>query len=176
VAVWILTIVVAGLALALGALVSQVKRLGDRLGRPEDARRARALQLLAMLAPGVAAAGDDPTAILAWQPVAATARSLFPDEFASLDRAAGGSFPFDAGRIQHAHSTWTAGWLAWEQAHEAAFRLKVAEAQSELAAAGTALARARLEAVEREKLALYQTRYAQYIRVAKALQALMPDS
>jgi hypothetical protein len=33
--------------------------------------------------------------------------------------------------------------------------------------------RARLDAVESEKLDLYQRRYADYVRVAKALQALM---
>ena len=33
--------------------------------------------------------------------------------------------------------------------------------------------RARLDAVEREKLDLYQRRYTDYVRVAKALQALL---
>jgi hypothetical protein len=34
------------------------------------------------------------------------------------------------------------------------------------------LARARLDAVEREKLELYQRRYEEYVRVSKALQSL----
>ena len=34
-------------------------------------------------------------------------------------------------------------------------------------------ARARLDAIEQEKLELYQRRYAEYVRVAKALQALV---
>jgi hypothetical protein len=33
--------------------------------------------------------------------------------------------------------------------------------------------RARLDAVEQEKLEIYQRRYAEYVRVAKALQALV---
>jgi hypothetical protein len=38
---------------------------------------------------------------------------------------------------------------------------------------GSTVARARLEAVEQEKLDLYQRRYQDYVRVAKALQALI---
>jgi hypothetical protein len=35
------------------------------------------------------------------------------------------------------------------------------------------MARARLDAIEGEKLDLYQRRYADYVRTAKALQALI---
>jgi hypothetical protein len=54
--------------------------------------------------------------------------------------------------------------------------MKAAAAQAELLASGgsgTAAARARVDAVEREKLDLYQRRYGEYVRVAKALQALI---
>jgi hypothetical protein len=35
--------------------------------------------------------------------------------------------------------------------------------------------RAKLDAVEREKLDSYQRRYEEYVRIAKALQALTPS-
>ena len=60
----------------------------------EEAARGRALQVLAVFAPGVGAAQTDPRGLLLWQPLARTARRLFPDEFAALDRASGATFPF----------------------------------------------------------------------------------
>jgi hypothetical protein len=139
-----------------------------------DTTRTRTLQLMAAFAPGIAAAAADPRAILTWQPLALRARTIFRDEFATLDAAAGESFPFSNDALQTAHARWTADWLAWEQAHDAASKLKAATAASELAASGgSALMRARCDAVEREKLEVYQQHYADYVRVAKALQALM---
>jgi hypothetical protein len=139
----------------------------------EDASRGRTAELLRTFAPGVAAALSDPRALLAWQPLARTARQIFPDEFAALDRAAGGAFPFTQEQLEAAHSRWTTEWLAWERSHDAAFKLKAALVEDELASSGgSPLVRARLDAVEREKLDLYQRRYEEYIRIAKALQAL----
>jgi hypothetical protein len=132
----------------------------------------RTLQVLKTFAPAVGAAGD-PRAILAWEPLARTARTLFPEELARIDRAAGVVFPFGADRIQAAHAQWTADWLGWERTHDAEYKLKAAAVEDELARSdGSALVRARLDAVEREKLDLYQRRYAEYVRIAKALQAL----
>ena len=134
----------------------------------------RAAAVAAALAPGIAAAAENPRALLAWQPLATTLRKQQPDVFRELDRAAGGTFPFTAEQIQAAHAQWTADWLAWEQAHDAAYKLKAAEVAAEMAAlGGSTLARARADAVEREKLELYQRRYSEYIRIAKALQALV---
>jgi hypothetical protein len=134
----------------------------------------RIATLLALFAPALAATQQDPRAFLVWHPLATTARRLFPEEFASLDRAHGGTFPFTSERIEAAHSQWTADWLAWEHAHDIEYKLKVALAEHEVSvAAGTPVARARLDAVEREKLEGYQRRYAEYIRIAKALQALI---
>ena len=139
----------------------------------DAAGRARALQLLAVFAPAVSAADADPRALLVWQPIARAARQLFPDEFAALDRAGGGTFPFSVERIQAAHSRWTADWLGWERTHDAEYKLKAAEVEQELlASGGSAVARGRLDSVEREKLERYQRRYEEYVRVAKALQAL----
>ena len=147
--------------------------VGERRKARGDATRERTAQLLQTFAPGVAAAQSDPRALLAWQPLARTARQVCPDEFAALDRAAGGAFPFGREQLEAAHSRWTTEWLAWERSHDAAFKLKAATVEAELASSGgSPLVRARLDAVEREKLDLYQRRYEEYIRVAKALQAL----
>src|SRR5580765_1736192 len=96
-----------------------------RSSRP-DPIRARALDLLAMFAPAVSAAATDPRAILVWQPLARMARQMFPEEFALIDQAAGGAFPFSADRLQAAHSQWTADWLAWERSHDTEYKLKAA--------------------------------------------------
>jgi hypothetical protein len=134
--------------------------------------QSRTLQMLETFAPAVGSAGD-PRAILAWEPLARTARTLFPEELARIDRAAGVAFPFGGDRIQAAHAQWTADWLGWERTHDAEYKLKAAAVEDELARSeGSPLVRARLDAVEREKLDLYQRRYAEYVRVAKALQAL----
>jgi hypothetical protein len=138
-----------------------------------DAIGARALELLAMFAPAAGAAAADPRAILAWQPLARTARQLFPEAFVRIDAASGGAFPFSQDRIQAAHAQWTSDWLAWEQMHDAEYKLKAALVERDIAVAGaTPVLRARLDAVEREKLGLYQRRYEEYVRVSKSLQTL----
>ena len=139
-----------------------------------DPTRARALELMAMFAPALSAADGDPRAILVWQPLVRMARQMDPEAFAVIDQAAGGAFPFSHDRVQSAHAQWTADWLAWERTHDAEYKLRAAVVEQEIAAAGTsAVLRSRLDAVEREKLNLYQRRYQEYVRVAKALQALM---
>ena len=142
----------------------------------QEAARGRDLQLLAVFAPALSAAQSDPRALLVWQPLARAAYELFPDEFAALDRASGAKFPFSSEAIQAAHARWTADWLAWERTHDAEFKLKASAIEHELVASGgSPLVRARLDAVEREKLDQYQRRYEEYVRVAKALQAVMPE-
>ena len=142
----------------------------------EEAGRGRILAIMNLFAPAIAAAQHDPRALLVWEPLAKTARQLFPKEFDSLDRTGGAAFPFTTDLLQSAHAQWTADWLAWERTHDAAYKLKAAEAEHELAASGGApFVRARLDAIEKEKLDLYQRRYQEYVRVAKALQALIPQ-
>src|SRR5688572_12517053 len=139
-----------------------------------DAARARALELLALFAPAAEAAAADPRAILVWQPLARMARQMFPEECAELDAAAGAAFPFSQDRLQAAHAQWTSDWLGWERTHDAEYKLKAAVVEQEIAASvGSPVLRARLDAIEQEKLELYQRRYAEYVRVAKALQALV---
>ncbi|HEY2905041.1 MAG TPA: hypothetical protein VGJ29_04015 [Vicinamibacterales bacterium] len=142
-----------------------------------EAARARVVTILQMFAPAVAAAQTDPRSLLTWQPLASTARRLAPDDFAALDRVAGRTFPFTDDDIQAAHARWTAEWLSWERAHDAEFKLKASAAEHDVAASGgSPVLRAKVDAIEREKLDTYQRRYEEYVRVAKALQALTRSS
>jgi len=159
-------VVAAAILWAARALVAEL-----RTARTE-ATRTRALAVLQTFSPGIAAAHSDPRALMTWVPLARAARQMLPAEFALLDAAAGGSFPFSAERIQAAHAQWTAEWLAWERAHDTEYKLKAAVLDRELASGDSAMVRARLEAVEREKLDLYQRHYQEYVQIAKALQSL----
>ena len=139
----------------------------------DELARARSVALLRLFAPAIAATAADPRALLVWHPLARTVRAMFPIDLAALDRAAGATFPFTTEQIDAAHAQWTADWLAWERTHDAEYKVKAAALEEELRASnGSPIVRARLEAVEREKLDLYQRRYQEYVRVAKALQAL----
>jgi hypothetical protein len=130
--------------------------------------------LLSAFSPAVVAAATDPRAVLAWQPLAVAARTLYPKEFAELDRAFGATFPFSTEAIERAHARWTADWLAWERRHDADFKLRAATVEHELGDhVNSVFGRARLDAVEREKLDLYQQHYEEYTRIAKGLQALI---
>ena len=175
--IFIASLVVAGIAAA--AIRWAAERIAGELRAARDeAARGRAIVLLQMFTPAVAAAEADPRALLVWQPIARAARQIFPEEFATLDRAAGATFPFTSERLQAAHAQWTADWLAWERAHDHDYKLKAAviehEAGQEMGAhSASPVLRAKLEAVEREKLDLYQRHYQDYVRVAKALHALV---
>ena len=139
----------------------------------DEAKRGRALQIMSMFAPAMEQARTDPRSLLVWQPLARTARGMLPDEFAMLDRAFGATFPFNNETIQAAHAQWSADWLAWERAHDAEYKRRAAEVQDQIAASGASPAlRAKLDVIESEKLDLYQRRYTEYVRTAKALQAL----
>jgi hypothetical protein len=170
----LLAALVVGASTVAAALIVAFRIASTLRQRRDDEARARRLRLMALFAAGIAQAADDPRALLIWQPLAESAHRLFPDDFAELDRAAGGVFPFSADAIQAAHARWSADWLAWERAHDAEYKLKAAAAEEELAACGgLPIARARLEAVEREKLERYQKRYEEYTRVSKGLHALL---
>jgi hypothetical protein len=94
-------------------------------------------------------------------------------------------------QLQAAHARWSTDWLAWERLHDGEYKLKAVMAenpgdanagsvrfQPDRDADGVHLQpdprviRARVEAVEREKLDIYQRRYEEYVRVSKALQTL----
>ena len=169
-------LLVAALIVA-GATVWSALRVAREIESARSAAaRGRSLQLLELFTRGIAAADADPRALLVWQPIARAVRGLFPDETAAIDRAAGSTFPFDRSRLQAAHAAWTADWLAWERTHDAEYKLKAAAAEHDAAASGgSALGRARVDSIEREKLEKYQRRYEEYVRVAKALQALIDE-
>lgn len=167
-------IVLASLIVAAAIAWSALQVSAELRAAREARAREQTLTLLQLFAPALAAAHVDPRAYLVWQPIAAIARHVFPAESAALDKAAGGSFPFTSAQLQAAHAQWTTDWLAWERAHDAEYKLKAAQAHAELAASGGSdAARLQLEAIEREKLDLYQRRYAEYVRIAKALQILI---
>lgn len=166
-------VVVAAIILAGVMMWSARLVVAELAAAREQARRADVVALLNLFAPGLVAAQQDPRALLVWQPLARTARGVLPDLVAELDRATGATFPFPTELLQNAHARWTADWLAWERTHDATYKRKAVEAQREIAGADPAIARARLDAVEQEKLELYQRRYEEYVRVAKALQALI---
>jgi len=135
---------------------------------------ARLLPIVSMFAPGMSAAAADPRALLVWQPMAAAMRQLLPTEFAALDQAFGRTFPFSLEQMQASHARWTTDWLGWERTHDGESKLKAAAIEEELGERTVSpYGRARLEAVEREKLESYQRRYEEYTRVSKALQALI---
>jgi hypothetical protein len=166
-------ILVASLIVAGAIAWAALQVVAELRASREERARARMLALLGLFGPARAAAQQDPRAYLVWHPIAALARQLFPLETATLDRTAGGAFPFTPADLQAAHAQWTTDWLAWERTHDAEYKLKAAAAAAELApAAAPDVARAKLEAVENEKLDRYQRRYAEYVRIAKALQAL----
>ena len=170
-----LLVLCTGIAAAVAAWFGQ-RIIGAIKAAREEAARGRTLAIMHLFAPAIAAAQQDPRALLVWQPLAGIARQLFPKEFDALDRTAGAAFPFTTELLQSAHAQWSADWLSWERMHDAAYKLKAAEAEHELAASGGApFVRAKLDAIEKEKLDLYQRRYQEYIRVAKALQALIPQ-
>jgi hypothetical protein len=164
----------------LGALIvaAAVAWAGMRVTASSQASTAgqirdRALRALAVFAPGVSAAEHDPRAILVWEPLARAARGICGEEFALLDQAAGGTFPFSKDRLQAAHARWTADWLAWERRHDAEYKVKAALAVQHILNDPSSAERAHLDAIESEKLDLYQRRYEEYVTVARRLQKLM---
>jgi hypothetical protein len=165
-------LVVAGVAYwSTLQIVAELKAVRD------EAARARAATLIQMFGPAMSEAARDPRALLVWYPLAKTARATDPDVFAGLDRATQGTFPFSQEQVQAAHAQWTADWLAWERTHDAEYKLKAAALEHELGletgtAGASPILRARLDAIEREKLDTYQRRYQEYVQVAKALQGL----
>lgn len=159
-------IVAAAIAAVGGQIVNEMKR------RRREAVRARQLSIAALFAPALSAVEADPKALLTWQPMAKVLRAQFPEELTALDAAAGSTFPFSKDVIAAAHARWTTDWLSWERTHDATYKLKALEAQEHRESSESNVWRARIDAIEREKLDLYQRRYEEYVRVSKALEHL----
>jgi hypothetical protein len=151
--------IVAGASLV--AWVLQHGRAADRFAARAEASQSRQLMILEAFAPGIAAANADPQALVVWQPLALTARRLFPEEFAAIDRAHGGTFPFSQDTIRQAHARWTTDWLTWERSHDVEYKRRAAAARADAGLPAAAM-RAALDVIENEKLELYQRRYAEY--------------
>jgi hypothetical protein len=166
-------IIVAALIVAVSVAWGARTIAGQVASRREEERRGRVLTILDLFAPAIAAVQQEPRALLVWQPLARSARRLFPEEFAAIDQASGGTFPFGTETLQSAHARWTADWLAWERSHDAACKRKALEVEHDAALTDPMVRRARLDAIEQEKLELYQRRYEEYVRVAKSLQSLI---
>jgi hypothetical protein len=172
VTILVAALIVAGAVLWTGArMTAAIASLREGRGAADDQRVA---QIIALFTPGLTASAGDPRALLVWQPVAIAARQLFPKEFAAIDLAFGRTFPFTLDQLQAAHARWTTDWLEWERTHDGESKLKAAAIEEELGERPTSpYGRARLEAVEREKLERYQRRYEEYTRTSRGLQALI---
>ena len=169
-----MSLVLAALIVAAAIAVASLRIAAEIRAGHEAAARMRALTILQAFTPGLEAARANPRALLVWYPLAAAVRRLFPSECAILDGAVGGVFPFPLEQVRDAHARWTTDWLAWERAHDAEYKDRAAVAEQTLRESGGAPeARARLDAIEREKLDLYQRRYQEYVQIGKALQALI---
>ena len=70
--------------IVVAAIVWGASRIARELRATRDERvRGRGLAIAGMFAPGIAAAQDDPRALLVWQPLARMVRQLYPIESAS---------------------------------------------------------------------------------------------
>lgn len=165
-----LEIALAAVAAAIGYGAIRVSRA---LGRRR--RDAQVLELLALFGPACERAHADPRVLLAWYPVATAARRAFPVAFAVLEHGGEARFPFGAADLEAAHARWSTDWLDWERRQDAEHRARLEALEAELGQATDETApplRARLEALEREKLEQYQRRYEEYVRVSRALKQL----
>ena len=154
----------------IGVLVVVAERA--RRDRRRQHRERLAALLLSTLAPD--AARGEPRDLLAWRATADSIRRMFPDAVRDIERQTGEAFPFSHQVIDDAHARWTAEWLAWERRHDVEFKQRASALEAELQAAGgaTPAGRARLAALEDEKLQAYQQRYEEYARVGNGLTAL----
>ena len=160
-------LLLAGIAALVGLIWREVQRRD---------RNAAVLAIVHTFGAAQASVQQDPKQLLAWYPLAEATRRMFPSAFAALDAATGRHFPFPKEAIERAHAKVSSDWLAWEKAHDEEYRIKAAAAEQELKGASgeaAALARARLDRIQHEKIERYQQRYEDYVRTAKALQALV---
>ena len=156
------------------ALIGAVVLLAERARR--DRRRLHQERLAAMLLTTLAPAAvrGEPRDLLAWRSAADAARGMFPAAVGAIERHTGEAFPFSRDLIDEAHARWTAEWLAWERRHDVEFKQRTSALESELLDAGddTPAGRARLAALEDERLQTYQQRYEEYVRIGNGLTAL----
>ncbi len=166
-----LTLIVVAVVLAV--VTASVAERYRREQRREHHQRIVAL-LLTTITPTVARA--EPRELLAWRSAAEAVRELFPEAVATIEARTGERFPFPRAVVEDAHARWTADWLAWERRHDTEYRGRVTALTAELTAVGqdgATSVRAKLDALEDEKLQRYQQRYEEYARVGSGLIALV---
>ena len=167
-----------GLALLAVAATTGIGALLVRNALGARRRDAQLLGLLATFGPASERARADPRVLLAWYPVALAARRAFPEAFMVLDGEARRRFPFGQAELEAAHARWSTDWLDWERRQDAEHRARREAVEAELEGAAEEAApplRARLDALEREKLEQYQRRYEEYVRVSRALKELSEE-
>ena len=165
-----LTLIVVAVLLAVAA--AGVAERNRREQRREHHQTIVAL-LLTTFMPAVARA--EPRELLAWRTPADTVRKLYPEAVATIETETGERFPFPRTVVEDAHAQWTTDWLAWERQHDTVYRERAATLEAELQATGgdaAAAVRAKIAALEDEKLQTYQRRYEEYVRVGNGLIAL----
>ena len=148
------------------------REIATEIRAARERRRARAdARHSADVRAGHRRGAADPRALLVWQPLARAVARLFPSECAALDAAAGGTFPFTPDQFRRrTRAGPPTGWRG--SGARCRIQAEGGREQEVNASGGSPAARRRLDAVEREKLDLYQRRYQEYVQVAKALQAL----
>ena len=166
--------------LALLAVAATIGVGAIVVGNALAARRrdAQLLGLLATFGPASERARSDPRSLLAWYPAALAARRAFPQAFSILDGDGQRRFPFGQAELEAAHARWSTDWLDWERRQDAEHRARREAVEAELEGAAEEAApplRARLDALEREKLEQYQRRYEEYVRVSRALKELSEE-
>ena len=163
------------LALIIGVLGAAVLAAQYFIRRDLERQHRERLTMTLLTRMGPVVARAKPRELLAWRGAAQTIRRVYPDMIAHLEALRGERFPFASILIEGAQARWTAEWLAWERQHDADYKVRASTAEAELRAEGldvTLEGRARLAAIEDEKLQSYQQRYEEYVRVASALKAL----
>ena len=77
----LLAATIVSAAILWGARLVSVELVATR----DAAIRSSTLEIVKAFAPAIGAAAGDPRAVLVWEPLARTARQLFPEEFALQD-------------------------------------------------------------------------------------------
>ena len=149
--------------------------VAERSRRERRRQHQEHLAALLLASVGPATARADGRELLGWRRVAAMLREVLPEAVRTIEQGTGQPFPFPREVTEDAHARRTADWLAWERAHDIRFRQRTSDLETELRGSGemdTAAGKARLAALDDEKLQDYQRRYEEYVRVGRELAAL----
>jgi adenine phosphoribosyltransferase len=159
-----------GALIVAAAIWWTAQQIVGELRAARDGRRAAGCSCSSSSLPRARRGAARSTAFLVWYPLARSRASCCRPT-ARLDPRRR-IVPVPAGAGAGAHAQWTMTGSPGSGPTTAS-KLKAATAEQALAASpDSPVLRGRLDAVEREKLDTYQRRCAEYVRIAKALQAL----